>query len=102
MDVQDLAGQKQRHETVRKRYLSCRINKHNWLLEYRDKMESKSLFKIKPEVSSKVYRPVKTQLVPLLAHFPGFCLLIKSSPRIFGFLLIPFPFSQSCYSQNMK
>lgn len=65
-------------------------------------MESKTLLNIKPEESSKVYRPVKTQLVPLLAHFPGFCLLTKSSPRIHGFLLIPFPFSQSLYFQNMN
>lgn len=65
-------------------------------------MESKSLFKIKPETALKVYRPVKTQLVPLQAHFPGFCFLIKSSPRIDGFLLIPFPFSQSLYFQNMN
>lgn len=54
-------------------------------------MEIKSLFEIKPEVSPKVSRPIKTQLVPLLAHSPGFSLLTRSSPRI-SILLIPFPF----------
>lgn len=90
-DVQYLVGQKQRHETVRKRYLTCRINKHSWPLECRDKMESKSLFKIKPEVSSKVYRPVKTQPLPLLAHFSGFCLLTKSSLTVFFQFPLLFP-----------